>query len=231
MPVHTYAEVVAALEGLTDNDLRELLEHARYLNWHRPMDAEDLFQEAVRRTLTGSRRWYKRDGNPVAGHLCGVMRSIADNDRASWWETIRRNSVTNVPDMDGEADESSAVNRLRAQGSTPDEEIAANEAWVAIMNPLAGDDLACRVMTCRCLGMSETEIAEALEISMASFEATRKRISRKVGLQGGRVIDRRPVPLSDDERQQRARASRERALSRQRVRRAAQKPGTAAMAA
>ncbi|MFN0120870.1 MAG: RNA polymerase sigma factor [Blastocatellia bacterium] len=183
-------QVIHALETLTRAEMYMLREYARRLCWHCPDETDDLLQDAIRRTLAGAgdggsgRRWYLREGNTMVIHLCGVMMSLADNHRKSWWRRIQLGSTSDVPDGQ---EENEPVNRLAASADHPADVIASRELREEIRRLLDGDVIAQQVVACKELGMVETEIQEVLNISEAVFEAARKRISRRLAhLRAGR---------------------------------------------
>src|ERR1700740_2425901 len=88
---HDRIEVLAAFRALSEAEMKRLTGYARYRmvpvrgRLH-DADAEDLFHEALVKTLEGTRPW--RRGVPFVHHLLGCMSSITNN----WFEQGERNS-------------------------------------------------------------------------------------------------------------------------------------------
>tara|TARA_R110000772_G_scaffold19985_6_gene55548 strand:+ start:198 stop:764 length:567 start_codon:yes stop_codon:yes gene_type:complete len=73
-------ELEAAVSALSDADILRLTEIARIYTGNHEMEADDLVQEAVIRTLSGDRKTCPRN-LPIVNFLVGVMRSIASSER------------------------------------------------------------------------------------------------------------------------------------------------------
>ncbi len=76
-------EVIAALDALTDGQLKALKQYARWRirglgRASLGRNFEDLLQEAIKATLAGERHWNKAIGD-FFGHLVWAMRSISSN--------------------------------------------------------------------------------------------------------------------------------------------------------
>lgn len=77
------SEFIAALEALTDSELLRLHKKADYRAQGSGMEGDDLFQEAILRTLEEDGRKCPSDV-PVAVYLDNAMRSIADGEREKY---------------------------------------------------------------------------------------------------------------------------------------------------
>lgn len=90
MNVASEEEVIAALDALTDGQLKALKQYARWRirglgRRSLGRNFEDLLQEAVTATLAGDRHWNKASCD-FFGHLVWAMRSISSNWRRKFDE-------------------------------------------------------------------------------------------------------------------------------------------------
>ena len=76
-------EFAAAIKALKPSELLRLREKAIYRAWGSGMEGDDLFQEAIVRTLEEEGRKCPCDV-PVPVYLDNAMRSIADGERAKY---------------------------------------------------------------------------------------------------------------------------------------------------
>src|ERR1017187_8382982 len=108
--------VRAAIEGLTSENLDRLYYMARRFDSRRH---EDLLHEAIRRTLSGERRW--RDGVEIFWHLYGCMRSIA-------WEWSKKRDENFILEPESGTDDRDATFLKGISAAAPDpERLAASE--------------------------------------------------------------------------------------------------------
>ena len=82
-PVLNQDEFLAALRALSPADLTRLKEKAKIRALGSGMEGDDLFQEAIGRTLEDDRRKCPSDV-PVHIYLDNAMRSIADGERKKY---------------------------------------------------------------------------------------------------------------------------------------------------
>ena len=164
---HDKAEVLAAFRALSETDMGRLMGYARSrmvpvrgrLN---DADAQDLFHEALVKTLDGTRRW--RRGISFTQHLVGCMKSIAHN----WFEQGGRNTElsndvqASSPALDSAVDEDIQIERLRQE--------------------LQADTVALSVLDNFLDGQTPAETQAMLRINEDVYWAARKRIRRRAKL-------------------------------------------------
>lgn len=170
------AELIAAWSGMNDNDLLILRKMAKGLidgtNYSEPMD---LMHEAFVRALDGRRNWAQ--GVAFSVFLGNAMRSIASAERAH-----RSRARVDYEEFMDEMDE------IHGAPSTEQVAIALQEVEMTqkvierMRRKLAGDEPAQKVLTGMAAGLSAAEIREALRMSAHEYDATRKRIERRLKL-------------------------------------------------
>jgi hypothetical protein len=161
------AECMAALEALSDNDLRKLKDYARFMAYaakgaFRYADAGDLLQESVVRTLDGRRKWKPQQVDFIK-HMKGCVQSIADE----YAQEARRYSDEDVSDRAQASRKEPRVNYLifaKARARLHDDKIAQ-----AVFDSLLE-------------GHTPAEVREILKMDVEVYNAARKRISRTMKL-------------------------------------------------
>jgi DNA-directed RNA polymerase specialized sigma24 family protein len=159
------AEIIAALEALSDTDIRHLVGFARYriLGLRGAADeaeADDLFSEAVMQTLKLKRKWKR--GISFRNHLIACMRSIASSrfKRASRNVQLSPDQPDHFPALILILDAETKVHRLRGQLE------------------LAKDATAQQVLATLFDGLSPKQAQELLHMRPEVYQAARKRIRR-----------------------------------------------------
>jgi DNA-directed RNA polymerase specialized sigma24 family protein len=174
-------EVVAALNVLTDAQLKALKQYARWRirglgRKSLGRDHEDLLQEAVTATLAGDRRW-NNESVDFFGHLLGVMRSISWNwGRLSDEDTpyLESEVVRTTP----EGQESNPMLDV-ASLSQDGRRITAAKAHVEHIEKLVSDrPLASLIVDGMREEMTGPEIKEALGISQRELETEMRWLRR-----------------------------------------------------
>jgi hypothetical protein len=185
----TDAEVEAAVRSLSDADNIRLGKIAAFRarslqGLGLGMDAGDLLQEAIERTLrggattgAGARRW--RKGVSFVKHLDQSMRSIASHAREAFESTTILHA--SQEDSDGTMDGVALVSRM----TDPERVAAAREQLDKVDKKFAGDDLVGLVVEGLSTGMKGPEIQKDLGITENQFEATMTKLRRGVDRRGG----------------------------------------------
>ena len=161
---HDEADIIAALNELSDKDIRYLVGFGRYRilgarGAADNADAEDLFSEAVAQTLKLKRKWKR--GVTFPNHLLACMRSIADNR----FKHARRHVEL----------------ALELPAPAGIDLIAAMDAGVNIMRlqeGLENDSIALSVLETMLDGCVAAQAEQRLRISSRVYWAARKRIRR-----------------------------------------------------
>jgi hypothetical protein len=176
-------EVIAALDALTDGQLKALKQYARWRirglgRASLGRNFEDLLQEAVTATLAGNRHWNKSSCEFTA-HLAWAMRSISSNWRRKFDEEeayLESEVVQTTP----EGKESNPVHDA-ASGPHDGRRVAAARAHVEHIEKLVSDSgraLASLIIDGWREGLSGPEIMETLGISRTEFETELKWLRR-----------------------------------------------------
>lgn len=185
----TDAEVEAAVRLLSDADairLRKIATfRARSLQGRGlGIDADDLMQEAIERTIRGSattgpgaRRW--RKGVSFIKHLDQAMRSIASHAREGFEDTMIVHASKEDPD--GRTDGIALLSRI----TDPERLAAAHEQLDKVDKDFAGNDLVGLVVEGLSTGMKGPEIQKDLGITETVFETTMRTLRRGVDRKGG----------------------------------------------
>lgn len=193
MSLATEEEVLAALDALTDRQLKALKQYARWRirglgRASLGRDYDDLLQEAVTATLAGDRHWNRATGD-FFGHLVWAMRSISSNWRRKFDEDepyLESEVVRTTP-------EGKESNPMYDVASPPQDgrRVSAAKAHVEHIEKLVSDSgrpLASLIIGGWREGLTGPEIKETLGISQTELETeTRwlRRTARADHEQGG----------------------------------------------
>jgi DNA-directed RNA polymerase specialized sigma24 family protein len=167
------AEIISALQTLSDGDLRILKSFGTFLmlgarGQFFAFDAQDLIQEAIARTLDRIRKWEPQKIDFVT-HLKGCMRSIADE----WQEKAGREPGYG---LDAELSGLSKSKWIFKEN----EDYAAQQILDHARLRLNSDAMALRVLDHIVMGYRPAEIRELLNINANVYNAARKRITRSM---------------------------------------------------
>jgi DNA-directed RNA polymerase specialized sigma24 family protein len=167
--VASEAEVRAAIEGLSKADNTKLMLIARGFARTRIRDslveAQDLLQEAIVKTLDGRRAW-KRNVS-ILKHLDRVMESDAGH--------IAERRATQPSDIIPESADEPA-----SPAADPSVQIVAQQELADLLGLFAGDEQALKVLNFKREGFSASEIQQELGISKTHYDTVTKRIRRSV---------------------------------------------------
>jgi DNA-directed RNA polymerase specialized sigma24 family protein len=180
-------EFVAAMRALSEIELTRLQEKAKYRALGSGMEGDDLFQEAIRRTLEED-EWRCPSDVPVPIYLDNAMRSIADGER--------RKYVRERPAGAGQSDEDKSESNLTSALSDPAPSpsdtalarIELREVLEALEQMFADDPEAQAVIMGDGEGWSADEIKDLSNMDDKHYAAARKRVRRgltkKFGIRG-----------------------------------------------
>ena len=170
-------EVEASLAGLTDDELIKLKRIAQ-LRAHGlvSMDWNDLLQEAIARTLAGSRVWPK--DVPLLAFLAQTMRSIANE---AWLNFDRSGERPSAADS-----EESRLLELAASEIDPEREAAAADALRHVLSIFTDDPDAMAVLAGLADGLSPSEVQQMGQLTPLRYAAAQKRIRRRLVSAHGR---------------------------------------------
>jgi DNA-directed RNA polymerase specialized sigma24 family protein len=161
----TFQELGAAVEKLSAADLLRLRSAARALvagmgEKRRGETWEDLLQEAVVRSLAGSRKWPTEVD--VKTFLIGTMRSIV----SSWVKQAPAEMV------------SEHEIQLRSKGAPASDLMAGADLLGNIRSQLSADETDLRIFECMLRGLKGPETAAQVGISLSQYQSAVKRIRR-----------------------------------------------------
>jgi len=165
------AEARTAIEKLNNEEITKLMLIAGsfvkkcYLA-SKGYEARDLFQEALKRTVAGTRRWRMAKVSFIK-HLDETMRSISNE-----WVN-QGNTLSLVQPLDGQQPLPEPVSTL-----TPEDELQGAEL-LDIIEDLFGDTpTVVQVIRLRVREYSKTEVMHELGMSDTQYETIAKRIRR-----------------------------------------------------
>lgn len=158
------AECIAAIEALSDSELRTVKGYAasrtfalRGVRYY--ADAEDLLHEAIVRTLEGTRKW-KPQRVDMAKHLKGCVRSIAHQ----YDEEGRRRSEKPPDEMPSEDEECLYLREMV-------------DTARLLLKP---DAVAFEVFNLLLEGHAASAVRSILNIGGKTYNAARRRITRRL---------------------------------------------------
>lgn len=161
----TVDAVEAAIEALTDSQIVRLLRYAHLKLrgcriFGQSRDGEDCFQEAIARTLEGSRRW-NRQKVDFFGHLLGAIRSISDQ----WRKQSAR---------------AEKLSELLSESDTSEKERLQQEEKMAQLRLAVADDPQLgQLIDLHLLGLTGPQIQEHLQICSREYETRMKKLYRR----------------------------------------------------
>jgi len=137
------------------------------------MDADDLLSKSVTLLLAGRRKW-RRDLSTLVV-LKGVMQSVASNTRKKLDYILADDLATH---SDDDADGNSSP--LDRAGSSDMDPALIAEAESTLRQVVKGDEEAELFLEALAEGLTGAEIAKELGWDQKTFEAARKRLSRRL---------------------------------------------------
>jgi hypothetical protein len=135
------------------------------------MDWEDLLYKAMTLLLAGKRKWPRAIS--TLGVLEGVMRSVASNTR-------KKLDYVLADDLISTSDEEGASSPLDRAGSSEFDPAFLAEAESALRNAVKGDEEVELFLEALAEGLTGTDIAKELGWDGKTYEAARKRLSRRL---------------------------------------------------
>lgn len=170
-------EVAAALRSLGEAELLRIEQFARFRAYGLPwLDWQDLFHEAISRTLAGERRWPRHV--PFVVYLRECMRSIAHEELRQRSEgPVTTEAELLLPDAPAEQDLiASAVD----PAAGPERMLAASEAVDAIFSAFSDDQEAQDVLSGLAEGLTPDEVCASSGMTRTQYESAQKRIRRRL---------------------------------------------------
>lgn len=170
-------EVIRAFTRLSDADLVRIQSFARYRCFGLPwIDAEDLLQEAIGRSIEGRRRWPK--AVPFVTFLRETIRSIAFEELRHRVEGPIR-AYADLPNDESGAMPDAVVNAPDLAPG-PERQIAASQALEAFLQAFAEDPAAIAVLLGLANGESPIDICRSANITRTEYQSAQKRIRRLI---------------------------------------------------
>lgn len=166
----TLGEVKKAIEALTNADYAKLMLIARYFCKARIADpsieSDDLLQEAIVRTLTGTRKWKK--GISLLKHLDRTMESIS-----SYY--IEKQSKS--PRIDSLSDNNE---QLQAPIPAPSVSIEVTDKIESVLRLFKNDEIALKYLQLKGEGLQPSDIQSKLNINNTQYDTITRRIRRRI---------------------------------------------------
>lgn len=186
-PAPEYAssnQVRAAIKLLNDRELKKLqliaefnTRHFGIPNGH--MEPGDLLNEAIRRTLGLEKKW--RKGVSIMHHLSRAMENIAGHEVPKLARRLdAAGSQPDIVENDGGDDPLDSLQKPNGPDGTVFAQVDGRERLHDIENMFRDDEVALRVLKCRAAGQEGKEIQDYLKLTNKQYEATSKRILRKI---------------------------------------------------
>jgi len=178
----TDGEVVAAIDALTTAETLRLSKVASFrarglAAFGLGTSADDLLQEAIARTLNGTRRWRKTVN--FVTHLTQTIRSIANHAR----EELKGGTV--APATSDDADGKLDGIAVWSVAPDPERAAAAVEQLDKISESFESDPEVGLILTCLARGMTGPEIHADLGITQTQYETIMTRLRRGVDRREG----------------------------------------------
>lgn len=179
----TEAEVTDALKSLSSAELARLEKFAGLRAWALAglglnVEGDDLLNEAVKRTLGGSRRWSKRVN--LVEHLLGAIRSISSHS-AKKLQGVTLVS-TNPPSPESEDDEATPWWELDSRMPDPERVALARIELERLGAAFASNDTILLIIDGLETGMTGPEIQKDLQISATTYNSAvtqMRRVARR----------------------------------------------------
>lgn len=177
------AEVVAAIQAMSDAEYERLADQSAYMSWSVPgMTDSDLLHEALTRLYAGQRRWKRGVGLGATVYM--IMESIARDTRKR---------AKNAPiDQYAVVTESGGVDEVdvgvlkksevATAAGTPETIVGSREVLAKLVELAAGDADEESVLLSWAVGLSGSDAADSAGISMNDYYAARKRLNRKIAV-------------------------------------------------
>lgn len=166
-------EIRDVIDRLSTADRHRLLKTAEWRCYGTGLDADDLFQEAIKRSLEGGRRC-PCDVEPVV-FLAGVICSVADAERKkrSRERTVRQEKQV-------ETLGASNVTGVRAEFVAPELEAECKRMVEALFDLFEGDEEAELVLMGQLEGLSAQDIRVMNGMDKTALATVRRRMNRKI---------------------------------------------------
>ncbi|MBS1811309.1 MAG: hypothetical protein JST84_24305 [Acidobacteria bacterium] len=133
--------------------------------------SEDIFQEAIKRSLTLERKWY--EGDDFLSFLTSAICSLAYNCRQDRYYQ-RCDSVFLANGQSSSSGNHHLPLRFQHLDLT-------DLIFDEILQGFAGDDIAQQILCCRQFGFTAAETRQMLGLGEQAYAAACKRISRRRG--------------------------------------------------
>ena len=165
----TLREARSAIENLQDTDYKDLMIFARRFAKNKlkgtVIEPDDLFQQAILKTLDGRRRWNRRVS--IIEHLDGVMKSDSGHEVDK--RAVR--GFSQLPEHNVEPID---------QQPSPEVLLLIRDELKDLLDLFDGDEIALKLLHLKRDGFSASEIQLELGIEKRHYETVNKRIRRRV---------------------------------------------------
>lgn len=138
------------------------------------LEQQDLLNEALVRTLDGTRAW--RRGIDIVHHMDQVMRGIVWVERRRWER--EHGDVPQRMTRNGEA--TLGIIEPASGEPTPEQLLCGQRLYQQILGALADDPIAQSIMIGRMRGLTRAEITKELGLTAIKYASTCRTISRRL---------------------------------------------------
>jgi hypothetical protein len=179
-----YAEILAAVNSLTEEELFKLRRFAQWRilgmgNLAGGREYTDLLHQAIVNTLDMRRIWVPAEVT-FFNHLLGAMRSIASAWSAKAINEARMRVVDeSIPDADGEPTINPFLS-APAYEPSPESQVSARQLIDAITNAVRADEKAYKALMTMFDGSTDSEGPVAAGLTRKQYDAAKKRIRRRM---------------------------------------------------
>ncbi len=171
----TAAEVTAALVALSEVDLVRLKQIAQIRSVGLgPVMWEDLVNEAVVRTLSGSRRWPRYV--PFIAFLAQTIRSITSEE----WQRLKYEQTTVEADLGPGEDDDQSIADLAVEHIPPERDLIAGKTLNVIELLFHDDQEAIEILHGFAQGAAPEQIQASVSLTPTQYASAQRRIRRRL---------------------------------------------------
>lgn len=171
----TLNEVRAAIEALSDADWLRIEKIAKLYSRNRRLEADDLLQTTLMRTLEGTRRCPRCVD--FVRFLAAAMRSIASDDVKAW---TRKPELKTVPKFGGDEDEFDFADLSPDPEVTLADQQEAEQIAARVLMLFEDDVVAQTIVEGQMEDMSADELRDLTGLDTKAYASKRRLIRRRI---------------------------------------------------
>lgn len=183
---YTTEEVLQSIEAISKDEMNTILRLARWRVYGLPtVSSMDLFQEAIRRILTGKRPWPKNVD--FLTFISGVFRSMVNAYWRKHYNDIDKIQSFDESTYDEESEDSST--QIPKTSNNPEKELELKEFLNELERLFDDDDSALTVFMAQQDGYKASEIKQDFNLNDKEYETITRRIRRKLAKFSTREVE------------------------------------------